>query len=56
MSYLRADAVLIRELLPPAARPPADADDLFVLYAVLMRAKGEQVMPTPARLRTATHP
>ena len=43
MSYLRADAALIRELLPPQARPPAEADGLFLLYAVLMRAKGEQV-------------
>ena len=43
MSYLGADAALIRELLPPEARPPSDADDLFLLYAVLMRAKGEQV-------------
>ncbi|PBC66274.1 hypothetical protein BX265_8333 [Streptomyces sp. TLI_235] len=43
MSYLREDARLIRELLPPEARPPADANDLFVLYAVLMRSKGEQV-------------
>ncbi|MFF4506282.1 hypothetical protein [Streptomyces sp. NPDC001401] len=43
MSYLRADAGLIRELLPPEARPPSEADDLFLLYAVLMRAKGEQV-------------
>jgi hypothetical protein len=43
VSYLRADAGLIRELLPPEARPPSDADSLFLLYAVLMRAKGEQV-------------
>lgn len=43
MSYLRADAGLIRELLPPQARPPSDADGLFLLYAVLMRAKGELV-------------
>ncbi|MEV6942305.1 hypothetical protein AB0N07_09930 [Streptomyces sp. NPDC051172] len=43
MSYLRADAGLIREFLPLQARPPADADGLFLVYAVLMRAKGEQV-------------
>ena len=43
MTYLRADAALIRGLLPPQARPPADADSPFLLYAVLMRAKGEQV-------------
>ncbi|NUR04169.1 MAG: hypothetical protein HOY79_48990 [Streptomyces sp.] len=43
MSYLRADAGLIRELLPSEARPPSYADDLFLLYAVLLRAKGEQV-------------
>ncbi|MCD9876106.1 DUF7701 domain-containing protein [Streptomyces guryensis] len=43
MSYLSADAGLIRELLPPQARPAEDSDGLFLLYAVLMRAKGEQV-------------
>lgn len=43
MTYLRDDARLIRSHLPPQARPPEDADDLFLMYAVLLRAKGEQV-------------
>ncbi|MFI7131156.1 hypothetical protein ACIBQ1_36100 [Nonomuraea sp. NPDC050153] len=43
MSYLDADAHLIRSLLPAQAAPPDDAAGLFVLYAVLLRAKGEEV-------------
>ncbi|MFJ5800992.1 DUF7701 domain-containing protein [Streptomyces decoyicus] len=43
MTYLRDDARLIRSHLPPHARPPQDAETLFLLYAVLMRAKGEHV-------------
>ncbi|MEV5350661.1 hypothetical protein ACIG54_05570 [Streptomyces achromogenes] len=43
MTYLDPLAELIRSCLPPGATPPADADDLFRLYAVLLRAKGEQV-------------
>ena len=43
MSYLRDDARLIRSHLPPHARPPHDVEGLFLLYAVLMRAKGEHV-------------
>jgi hypothetical protein len=43
MSYLRDDAGLIRSHLSPLAQPPEDADALFLIYAVLMRAKGEQV-------------
>ncbi|MET9236772.1 hypothetical protein ABZW58_20625 [Streptomyces cellulosae] len=43
MTYLDPLADLIRSCLPPAARPPEDADDLFRLYAVLLRAKGERV-------------
>ncbi|MEJ8651906.1 hypothetical protein WKI65_28425 [Streptomyces sp. MS1.AVA.3] len=43
MTYLRDDARLIRSHLPPHARPPQDAEALFLLYAVLMRAKGEHV-------------
>ena len=42
-SYLTEDASLIRSELPEGANPPADSDGLFVLYAVLMRAKGERV-------------
>jgi hypothetical protein len=41
MSYLDADAQLIRSCLPACTGVPEDSDDLFVLYAVLMRAKGE---------------
>ncbi|RIR29878.1 hypothetical protein D2E28_06440 [Mycobacteroides abscessus] len=41
MSYLDADAELIRSCLPTGTGVPGDADDLFILYAVLMRAKGE---------------
>ncbi|MFC7511941.1 hypothetical protein ACFQV4_22940 [Streptomyces thermocarboxydus] len=43
VTYLDPLADLIRSCLPPAARPPEDADDLFRLYAVLLRAKGERV-------------
>ncbi|MFI9724500.1 hypothetical protein ACIHFE_33545 [Streptomyces sp. NPDC052396] len=43
MSYLRDDARLIQSHLPPQAQPPEDADALFLIYAVLMRAKGVQV-------------
>ena len=41
MSYLDADAELIRSCLPAGTGVPQDSDDLFVFYAVLMRAKGE---------------
>ncbi len=41
MSYLDADAQLIRSCLPAGIGTPEDSDDLFILYAVLMRAKGE---------------
>jgi hypothetical protein len=43
VTYLSDDAALIRGSLPPEARPPSEADALFLMYAVLMRAKGEQV-------------
>lgn len=39
-SYLERDAELIRECLPAGADPPEDSDDLFLVYAVLLRAKG----------------
>jgi hypothetical protein len=45
-SYLSEDADLIRAELPEGARPPADSDGLFTIYAVLMRAKGENVTPS----------
>ncbi|HEX5403734.1 MAG TPA: hypothetical protein VFX16_15690 [Pseudonocardiaceae bacterium] len=41
--YLDADALLIRSRLPLGVEPPEGADSLFILYAVLMRVKGEQV-------------
>ncbi len=43
MTYLDPLADLIRSCLPSAARPPGGADDLFRLYAVLLRAKGTRV-------------
>ncbi|GAB2814030.1 DUF7701 domain-containing protein [Streptomyces daliensis] len=43
MTYLHDDARLIRSHLSSQARPPEDSDALFLLYAVLMRAKGEHV-------------
>lgn len=43
MTYLDPLANLIRSCLPPDAEPPADCDDLFRLYAVLLKAKGEHV-------------
>ncbi|MFE0173540.1 hypothetical protein ACFWZ2_14575 [Streptomyces sp. NPDC059002] len=43
MTYLDPLADLIRSCLPPTAEPPADSDDLFRIYAVLLLAKGEQV-------------
>lgn len=42
MSYLDDDAELIRSCLPDRDAVPDNADDLFLLYAVLMRAKGEE--------------
>lgn len=43
MTYLDRDAALIRSALPPHVSPPADTEYLFVLYAVLLRSKGEAV-------------
>ncbi|MEV7862960.1 hypothetical protein AB0O86_30165 [Streptomyces hirsutus] len=43
MTYLDPLADLIRSCLPPGTEPPADSDDLFRLYAVLLKVKGEQV-------------
>ncbi|MGW5862080.1 DUF7701 domain-containing protein [Streptomyces sp. NPDC055239] len=43
MTYLDPLADLIRSCLPSDAEPPADSDDLFRIYAVLLLAKGEQV-------------
>ena len=41
--YLREDAKRIKEALPNGTEVPEDADDLFLLYAVLLRAKGPAV-------------
>ncbi len=41
MSYLDIDAELIRSCLPSGTDVPEDSDYLFILYAVLLRAKGE---------------
>lgn len=42
-TYLDEDAELIRSLLPAEVEVPAGSHTLFVLYAVLMRAKAEEV-------------
>lgn len=43
MTYLDQLADLIRSCLPPEAKPPQGSDALFRIYAVLLKAKGEQV-------------
>jgi len=42
-SYLSQDADLIRAELSSDARPPAHSEALFLLFAVLMRVKGDTV-------------
>ncbi|MGV9904924.1 DUF7701 domain-containing protein [Streptomyces sp. NPDC003388] len=42
-SYLSADAELVRSCLSPEVDPPSDTEDLFLLYALLMRSKGAAV-------------
>ncbi|MFP3397662.1 hypothetical protein SB749_15130 [Brevibacterium sp. SIMBA_078] len=39
-TYLERDAELIRQCLPEGIAVPEDSDDLFLMYAVLLRAKG----------------
>jgi len=39
-TYLERDADLIRGCLPDGAEAPEGSDALFLMYAVLMRAKG----------------
>lgn len=39
-SYLERDADRVRRCVPEGASVPDDSDDLFLLYAVLLRAKG----------------
>ncbi|MGP4027422.1 DUF7701 domain-containing protein [Actinomadura sp. 3N407] len=41
MTYIEDAADLVRSCLPPEARPPEDAAPLFLIYALLARAKGE---------------
>lgn len=43
MSYLRDVAATIRANLPAGTSMPNDGDSLFLLYAVLLRTKGESV-------------
>lgn len=40
LNYIERDAALIREMLPEGTEVPDNADTLFRVYAVLMRAKG----------------
>ena len=42
-TYLDEDAGAIRSALDPDAEPPPNSEYLFVLYAVLMRTKGQDV-------------
>jgi hypothetical protein len=42
-TYLSEDAAIIFSCLPSEASPPDGSEALFLLYAVLMRAKGENV-------------
>jgi len=45
LNYLARDARRIQQSLPEGTSVPDDADDLFLLYAVLLRAKGVDVQP-----------
>lgn len=40
MSYLDDIAADVRHALPQGAEPPANSDELFVLYALLVRVRG----------------
>ena len=42
-NYLQQDAERIKEALPEGTSVPDNSDSLFVIYAVLMRAKGAGV-------------
>ena len=42
-SYLSEDAALIRSCVPESASVPEGTESLFLIYAVLMRSKGERV-------------
>lgn len=41
-TYLERDADLIKQCLPADTQVPEDSDTLFLMYAVLLRAKGAQ--------------
>lgn len=43
VNYLAVDAARIRAELPEDSSVPDDAEDLFLIYAVLLRAKGVEV-------------
>ena len=43
MTYLEALSREIREAVPREALPDDDTSDLFLIYAVLLLAKGEEV-------------
>lgn len=40
-NYLEDDALLVKKNLPGKVDPPKGSEYLFILYALLMRAKGE---------------
>ncbi len=42
-NYLQRDAERIKQALPEGTSVPDNSDSLFVIYAVLMRAKGVDV-------------
>lgn len=46
LNYIDRDAKLIRECLPNGTDVPADSDQLFRLYALLMRSKGTETLAT----------
>lgn len=46
LNYIEQDAELIRESLPAGTSVPDDSESLFLMYAVLMRAKGVETQAT----------
>lgn len=42
-NYLQNDAELIKQSLPEGTSVPNNSDSLFVIYAVIMRAKGADI-------------
>lgn len=45
-TYLERDANLIRQCLPTGVDAPDNSDELFLMYAVLLRAKGAGTQAT----------